>query len=270
MSAKELETLVHMLQAEAYPFWPKFITHQPLPSHSAGPVSFAGRVLAPKPLEDQAIFRDPRGPAIRAKLWRLASLATVPPELLGTGTRGTAYRVDTKVLKITNDVSEAVGAALIRDTPDPLGNVQRIESVWKLQGTENVAYAVVQELLGQPEDSDPWIKFADWWPKWSRAHRYLPIIPTNVDRFIDDMETTERTHQNNRNWKAFKSWFIAVAEYLAHIGLLYHDFWHRNMLMRGTQHVAIDFGYSLSQAEPPQIRTIARHNDLMLRSGAKE
>lgn len=252
-----LENLAARIETDPYGDVPK--TFKPLvPNSSQGPVSYAKTV--PEPLGKEQIFRDPKGPKIWDKLSVSARLPAGPYEILGKGTRGTAYAMDEqRVLKITNDKSEAVGAALVRDTPDPLGNAQRIESVWQLRGQTTAAFAIVQERLNQMEEDDPWVELSDLWPAWSRSNEYAPIMPQVVTQFFDDSEDAGLVNAEDTSWMAFKAWFTDLAAYLASIELLYHDFWHRNLLMRGDQHVAIDFGYSISEAEePPNIDVIAK------------
>lgn len=235
-------------------------TFKPLvPNSSQGPVSYAKTV--PEPVNQEQIFRDPKGPKLWDRLSTSAQLPEGPYEILGRGTRGTAYAIDeARVLKITNDKSEAVGAALVRDAPDPLGNAQRIESVWFLKGAGVSAFAIVQERLNQMEDGDPWADLSDLWPAWSRTNGYAPIMPEVVETFFDDSEAAGLVDAEDPSWMAFKAWFTALANYFDSISLRYHDFWHRNLLMRGEQHVAIDFGYSISLAsEAPNIDVIAKY-----------
>lgn len=212
----------------------------------------------PDSLAVEAIFRDPKG----AHLWSaLAQQAGLPAAgafpLLGRGTRGAAYQADeNRVLKVTTDASEAIASAIIRDNPDPKGNVSRIDSVWYLKGAETARYAVVQELLSPLEDDDRWIFFSDLWPDWTESQGYVPILPTVIPAFFSDMEKLEAVSSDEREWRVFRAWFVELAAYLDEAGIQYHDFWHRNLLMRGDQHVAIDFGYSRSK-ERPAIETIA-------------
>jgi hypothetical protein len=230
--------------------WDPVTVDQPNPTSTIGPVSYAESV--PDPLGEQSIFSGRHGHRIWKKLKKYADLPDGPYEVLGKGTRGTAYAVSPLVvLKVTGDHTEAVGAALIRDTPDPLGNAQSILSVWELRRPGVQAWAIVQERLSPLEDDDPWIEIADLWPAWARANGYLPIWPENIQLFVDDVETSELVDTDDPEWIAFKSWFFGLGAYLESIELRYHDFWHRNLLRRGSQHVAIDFGYSLSDARPP-------------------
>lgn len=206
---------------------------------------------------DQSIFHDPNGQRIWDELRRLADLPKGPYDFLGSGTRGTAFGVGDRVMKITNDHTEAVAGALIRDTPDPKGNAYRVDSVWQLRGHEMSAYALVMERLQPLDAGDPWLKLADLWPSWSRKHDYAPIIPSVVSQFFIDAESQGHALVGDQNWLAFKKWMMELGKYLDDIGLFWHDFWHRNLLQRGSQHVAIDFGYSAS-TEDPEIEVISR------------
>ncbi len=210
----------------------------------------------------EAIFQDPKGPRLWQRLKKAAGLASGPYELLGRGTRGAAYAIDdTRVLKVTNDRTEAVAAGLIRDNPDPRGNAQYIEQVWELRGQEMGAWAIVQERLEELDEEDPWIQFSDFWPDWSATNDYQPIMPEVMPDFFNDTESAGLVEASNPAWGQFKMWLIELAQYLAAIQLYYHDFWHRNLLRRGNQHVAIDFGYSRSEREP-DIQVIAKYKAL--------
>lgn len=245
-------------------WWPQTV-EQPHPNSSQGPIAYGKEndSIVPASLNEHPIFQDPMGPKLWAKLKKRAKISDGPWEILGSGTRGTAFGAGSLVLKITNDRTEAVGAALIRNTPDPLGNAQRIYSVWQLKGESLEAFAIVQERLDLAPKKDPWNRFADFWPDWSRENNYAPIIPENTKTFLEDCESSRLVSSDDENWIAFKKWFEDLASYLASIKLLYHDFWHRNMLVRkrenkSDQHVAIDFGYSESLAKVPNIDVIAR------------
>lgn len=255
-----LESLADRMKVDPYGNVP-LIVDQPVPNSSQGPVSYANSV--PEPVNQQLVFRGDRGARIWKKLKDSAGLPEGPYEELGRGTRGTAYGVEERVLKITSDTSEAIAAAMIRDRPDPRGNAQRIFSVWRLKGVSVTAHAIVQERLEQMDEEDPWIQLSDLWPDWSRSNDYAPIQVATVPSFFGDVEAGGLVDEDDPSWQQFKIWFTELAEYLDSIELLYHDFWHRNLLMRGDQHVAIDFGYSISEADkPPNIDVIAKFKEL--------
>jgi len=257
----DLIDLFGALADRLYP-WKPLTDDIPVPHGTIGPVSYAKNV--PEPLGEQFIFEGRRGQKIWEKLKKSADLPDGPFEVLGKGTRGTAYAVDEKrVLKVTADRSEAVGAASVRDNPDQAGRAQNILSVWELRRPGQRAWAIMQERLQQLDEEDPWADFADLWPPWTRANDYVPIWPEHVQQFIDDVEQENLVEPSDSEWRKFKEWFVLLAEYFKTIELRYHDFWHRNLLRRGliepTQHVAIDFGYSTSDAEPPpDIEVISR------------
>jgi hypothetical protein len=211
----------------------------------------------PAGLAGEDVFRGTRG----LRVWReLVERTGVSRDIerLGRGTRGTAYRAGGRVLKITTDASEATGAALIRDQPDPRGHVSRIDAVVKLAGPP-VRYAVVQELLdplGTTGTDADWRALADLWPAWTRTQGYRPIWPADVMAFVRDVKGRGQRHEA---WPAFVRWLAELACYLERIGLRYHDFWSHNLMRRGDQYCAIDFGYSASAADhDPTIQTIAR------------
>jgi hypothetical protein len=100
---------------------------------------------------------------------------------------------------------------------------------------------------------------ADLWPIFSRANKYPPIFPETLDRFFADIEKKRSYDTSTPEFADFREWLYALAKYFKEIGLSYHDLWHKNLLRRGSQHVAIDFGYSASAADPPpEIETIAK------------
>lgn len=211
-------------------------------------------------LAEEPVFAGPDGVARWTRLARATGLPEAGPiERLGRGTRGTAYRAGGRVLKVTRDASEAVGAALVRDSPDARGHASRIDHVFRLKG-QVTAYAVIQELLDPLDLQDArdaqWARLADLWPAWTRARQYVPLIPDHVRAFVRD---SRGSGQLESEWPAFVRWLAELACYFDRIGLRYHDFWSKNLMRRGPAYVAIDFGYSASAADrDPAIQTLAR------------
>ncbi len=69
------------------------------------------------------------------------------PQVLGQGTRGTAFAIDGKtVLKLTNDESEAGAQAKLRDSPVEFA--AHVSTVFSLGSTGY--YGIVQERLTPP------------------------------------------------------------------------------------------------------------------------
>lgn len=211
-------------------------------------------IPVPEGLKDAGIFADPKGPQLFAQLVERSSgrLSQTDYEFLGRGTRGAAYASGNVVLKITNDESEAEASSIIRDNPDPDGRASKIWDVFELRGRHSSAYAVIQERL-EPldyEDAD-WHKYADLWPAWTKQNEYEHMTTQTAKQFLRDCERAKLVDSTGETWLAFSIWFTGLAQYLAKNGVKYHDFWHRNLMKRGSTYVAIDFGYSRSE-EPEE------------------
>jgi len=239
---------------------------------AAAMLESAANILAaealPEALAGEPIFQDPRGPRLWSRLAREIKPA-IDPVLLGRGTRGAAFDVGGRALKITNDRSEAIASANVRDKPDPAGRVSRIDRVFWLRGQDLSAFAVLQELLETVPAGDPWIAFADLWPAWSRARQHAPIMPGQSGHFLQDCERAGLVTGSDPAWLAFKGWFTGLAQFLEEAGVQYHDFWRRNLMCRGTAdpltgsgYVVIDLGYSQSRETDVSIDVIARFKAL--------
>lgn len=195
------------------------------------------------------------------KLWRkLCEHFGIDPKAaqhrLGTGTQGEAYELaDGRVLKLTWDEKEAQAAALVARTPDPAGNVVKITGVVRIKGYVQI-WAIVMEKLQKIPAGDPFRIYADTWNEYSNS-RSPPfnILPETIDGFIDEMESSYGF--SDPEWQKFKQWIGEVAVYLESIGVEFHDFWHGNLMKRGSQYVVIDLGYSMSREHAP-IDTIAK------------
>ncbi len=219
----------------------------------------------PDQVKSLPIFKDPKGP----KLWKKLADAEGIQNLsfLGKGTRGSAFGVNdvTYVLKLTTDQSEAEASSLIMQNQDPDGRVAEIFNVYKLVGAGTNSWAVTQELLSPLDPENPkderWAEWADFWPAWSRRHNYAKMNDETSKMFLDEYEK-KYSLGSEQEWREYRQWFTGLASYLHGIGVQYHDFWHRNLLKRGDQFVAIDFGYSLAE-EPDSgfsIDTISKKN----------
>lgn len=195
------------------------------------------------------------------KLWRkLCEHFKIDPKAaqhkLGSGTQGEAFELaDGRVLKLTWDEREAEAAALVARTPDPHGNVVKVFGVARIKGFAQV-WAIVMEKLQRLPKGDPFITYSDTWNEFSNE-RDPPanILPEVVDQYIAEMESSYGF--SDPEWEKFKQWIGEVAVYLESIGVKFHDFWHGNLMKRGSQYVVIDLGYSISKEYAP-IDTIAK------------
>ena len=213
----------------------------------------------PACVADEPIFSDPNAVRIWRKLAKAVALQQ-EPVLLGRGTRGAALDIGNgRVLKITDDRSEAVASANVRDKPDPDRRVADIFKVMWLRGKEVSGFAIVQEKLDPlGEDDASWVVFADLWPAWSRAREHAPIKPGQIGHFLKDCEKAQFVKADDPQWKLFSAWFMGLAQYLESAGVSYHDFWRKNLLKRGNDYVVIDLGYSQSEETDVAIDVIAK------------
>ena len=189
---------------------------------------------------DRFLSRVPNG----AALWfGLANKLGIDPQqspaLLGSGTKGSAYRVGDQALKLTTDTAEARAAAHVRKLPDPDGRVMRVSRVFVLLGLNNeTGYAILTELLGPAEDA--WADMAD---TWIGGH----ITPDSVENFFESNVKIPKS-VTPELWAEYREWLTGVARYLERIGVLFSDLWADNLMRRSDgQHVLIDLGYSESQ-----------------------
>jgi hypothetical protein len=185
------------------------------------------------------------------KLWiKLCERIEVDPKApqhpLGSGTQGLVFELpDGSALKLTLDRQEAKAAALVARKPDPKGNVVHAYTVLKVvnNDTDIAIWAIVMEKLKRLPPGDPFAEYADAWGRYQMC-----IHPKNLDGFFDEVGVE---FQDGPKWKEFCDWLADVAEYLKGIGVMFHDLWSGNVMMRGNQHVLIDLGYSQSMKEAP-------------------
>lgn len=187
------------------------------------------------------------GPALWVKLAAVLGINSKrSPKLLGAGSRGMAYDIGGKVLKISMDHTEARASAIVRDSPDPAGRVVRIERVFILDGEPNPrqpdagrvsGYAIVMEKLAEADLA--WADMADWWPAG------LDLLPANVESAFQS-EGPPKT-VTPEQWQQFRVWLAGVAAYLESVKIEFTDLWADNIMKRPNgDHVVIDLGHSVS------------------------
>ena len=185
-------------------------------------------------LADKFFSHQPNGPRLWAALMRALSLPEdLNPSVLGVGTRGTAYDVGQRALKITYDHTEARACAIVRDTPDHQGCVVQVDRVIIVEGEgaagKSSVYAILMERLLPPLPA--WKEAASLWPD---NHN---ITPDTVAAFAasNDMPVPDD----------FIGWLTHLATYLASVQIGFSDLHPGNLMRRHTgEHVLIDLGFS--------------------------
>lgn len=195
-------------------------------------------------------------------------------QVLGTGTRGTAFELGDKVLKVTNDAQEAQAAAML--VGKDIKNVCRYFAVVKFGDTDN--YGIVQEKLkplpanSAKEFNDAlvatglpiWIKRANG--SWDEAKRLTKeyILSQVKKKFSDNMNSPkaqEYARGINAKWNdlVHKFGLRDVFQTLTELGIDFHDYHAGNLMVRddGTL-VLIDLGMSKIRGGGGKIDTLTQ------------
>lgn len=151
----------------------------------------AAAVLPPSLRKDRFFSSALNGAGLWMKLAELLGINPKrSPKALGTGTRGTAYELGNRALKITIDHTEARAAAIIRDNPDPAGRIVKVTFVIILEGRTEYSqsgqtvsmphpgFAIVMERLEKPDAI--WGDMVDLWPTGRR------VTIDNVEEFLQE------------------------------------------------------------------------------------
>lgn len=195
-------------------------------------------------------------------------------QVLGTGTRGTAFEFGDKVLKVTNDAQEARAAATL--VGKDVQNVCRYFAVVKFGDTDN--YGIVQEKLkplpaeAAKEFNDAlvatglpiWIKRAGG--SWDEAKKLTKeyILGQVKKKFGDNLNSPkaqEYARSINSSWNDLvkKYGLRDIFNTLTELGIDFHDYHAGNMMVRddGTL-VLIDLGMSKIRGGGGKIDTITQ------------
>ncbi len=197
-------------------------------------------------------------------------------KVLGTGTRGTAFDIGGKVLKVTNDSKEAEAAAVM--VGKDVKNIVNFYAVWRFGDTP--FYGITQEKL-QPLPPDQGKAFND-----ALVATGLPIWIKRAQGSWDNVKSLTKQHILDQVKKKFKDnvnspeaqqyakginekWNTLVRTYglrdmfntLTEYGIDFHDYHAGNMMMRGDGTlVLIDLGMSKIRGGGGQIQAMTERN----------
>lgn len=164
--------------------------------------------------------------------------------LLGDGGSGAAYKVSgDKVLKITDDKTEAHAAARIKQTP--IKEAYTVYSVVQHPRHKEI-YFILQELLDSPDHS--YKELIEAFMRYQVEQQAFGLEPENVENFLSMYKSFKTTKEGKFLREAAKS--------ISGLGIAMNDVHTGNIMKKKTgQHCFIDFG-GQSKAPKQQIPTI--------------
>lgn len=198
-------------------------------------------------------------------------------QAIGQGTRGVAFAVGDKALKVTNDVQEAVAANKLKGLG--MKHVVRVDDVFKFQ--EGELYGVLQERLQPLEKKESnTLNFDLWdpeiWGKGTEIPRLIYDSGYDWDKVkvmatealkkalsaAPENERQELAERANRAWKNLNDRFRIgdMVRELSSKGIRFHDYHAGNIMKRANgDYVVIDIGYSkvAGGKEPPVLEAPA-------------
>lgn len=187
-----------------------------------------------------------------AKIFKWANVSdTSNIEHIGSASMGSAYRIDqNKVLKITNDMSEANSAGILIKSGLSHPNVYQVYKVGKFLADGRPRYALVLELLQQPTEQ---MKYAmssiDSLVRLGRSGEGLyswggfgkdPNLDKRIDIIAIDGES--RHGYNKEEIKSHIDKLASGLTFLKKNGIRFSDLKASNVLQRDGEPVIIDLG----------------------------
>lgn len=193
------------------------------------------------------------------------------------GTRGSAFDVGGKVLKVTNDGKEAQASFKLNQVGKGMKHVVQIMDVFRFPNTEQQPiYGVIQEKLNELDKKEAnLLNFDLWDPEiWGKGTEIPPTIyksgydwhkvrelvvqnTQNMARQQKDQEAQKALLEKaNQAWKNLTQRFHVgdMVQELSSKGIKFHDYHAGNIMKRDDgQYVVIDIGYSKVEGgkEPP-------------------
>jgi hypothetical protein len=172
------------------------------------------------------------------------------PVVLGRGTRGTTYALDSKVaLKLTTDESEALASEKIRETP--VDKVVEIYDVFSLAGTQY--FCIVQERL-QPLEPPLAAELKKIFTNFDlgdylQGNGYDPdavikMAEADVAEMHDHGDFAKARALNDQLNRLKELGLFDMARELKKAGIQFHDYHDGNLMLRGKELVVIDLGKS--------------------------
>lgn len=171
---------------------------------------------------------------------------------IGAGSKGAAFAIDDRVLKVTKDVKEANCSAVVKG--HELGNIVRIYDVFSFPGTK--LFGIWQEKLEQisAEDrnqfteiiADVIVESGVMSALWKKPS-WKAITETAIEGAKADDESTVESVQRVKNELDIlqnKFQMDKITDQLRQMKIVYMDFHGGNIMKRGKEHVLIDLGYS--------------------------
>lgn len=172
---------------------------------------------------------------------------------LGSASMGSAYRIKSKefgdvALKITNDGSEAHSVTNLLNSGKIHPNVYKIYKVARLPGAGRPRYAIITELLSQP---DPAIQFAmgSLFPLARRGEKGLyrwrgygndSSLDTKLNAIAKDGKALKGF--DTEKIKIYLDKILSGLTFLKSLGIHFDDLKASNILQRGEEPVIIDLG----------------------------
>ena len=171
------------------------------------------------------------------------------PVPLGVGTRGAAFEtLDGKILKVTNDASEANVCLALKKRPQ--WNIVRVEDVFAFPDDDDMGfeiYGILEEKLRSLSAGD-----------WAEFNKFIATIDTG-EAFYDGIEAAavsaaegDGELESNIVDLGLKYGLDDMSDGLKAVGVKeFADFHSGNIMRRGKDYVLIDPGYSFSGRREP-------------------
>ncbi len=160
------------------------------------------------------------------------------PRVLGEGTKGVAFDIGGKAIKVTADYKEAKTSAVIQGNPQDF--VAKIFDVFKFGKFDY--YGIVQELLKKLSASEiDKINGAIIMSGFRDKMRYNKNLST--DAIVSQIESGNHMKKQAMEYLK-KLGVVDMSKALEGMGIRFWDFHGDNLMKRGNQLVLIDLGYS--------------------------
>jgi hypothetical protein len=194
-------------------------------------------------------------------------------KFLGSGTKGSAFRFGDKVLKVTNDESEAVTCSYLKSLGNKHPNIYNVYKVGRFKSYRATIYLIIYEYVENPtgEMEDvinvlrPFLNY-DFEPdafderevRKSGIGHYLRKFNSKHERYEFDEEEIELVEANEK----YAIQALSAAKYLWDNDImsrregLWNDWGEDNIGRRGDDLILIDVGYSLSPRDSSSISAL--------------
>lgn len=195
-----------------------------------------------------------RSPEDRERVWaaiakRVGWQPDMLPKMLGKGTRGMAlYGGGNRVLKLTDDASEAEAMSVVKANPSPV--VAKTFDVFRPKTKPlDPLFGIVLEKL-KPVDAKM-KSFADDLGEFMQGAKYRWLDHRTYYAFIyrdhDWRTDASGTPYDDPSYAKQAEFFKEVGNYLDKVGIRFADAHSGNVMMKGSQYKMIDLGYSESR-----------------------